>query len=200
MANVDRPNGLHPMRYLSGAPYNGAANMYLFAAAEGTATFVGDLVKLAGSAGAAGDIVNGIDVEGIPTISQGTAGTTSVGVVVGLLPDFSNLATVHRAASTLRVALVADDPNLVFEVQEVSGGTALTNVAVGLNADVVVGAGSTTTGSSGMELNNATEAVTSTLNCKIIGLVKRVDNNIGEHAKWMVTVNNHHYGVGVLGV
>lgn len=200
MANTDVVKGLKPVKHFSGAPYNGQANMYLLPSSDGTATFLGDLVKLAGSAGAAGTVVYGIDCEGMPTIAQSAAGDTHVGVVVGFLANQDNLALRHRAASTNRIALVADDPSLIFEVQEVSGGTALTAAAVGLNANVVVNAGNATTGLSGMELDNSTEATTADLDVQIIGLAKYPDNNIGEHAKWLVRINDHAYGEGVAGV
>ena len=200
MANVDRPQGLIPVKHITGAPYNGQVNTYLVRSADATAVFIGDLVKLEGESGAAGTVVNGIDVEGIPAVIQSAAGDTHVGVVVGFLPDQNDLTKRYRVASTNRIALVADDPSLVFEIQEVSGGTALTAAAVGLNANVVVGSGSTTTGMSATELNNATEATTADLDVQILGLSKRVDNNIGEHAKWLVRINDHAYGEGVAGV
>lgn len=200
MANTDRPQGLRPVRYASGAPYNGAANMYLVPSADATALFIGDLVKPFTSGGAAGTTVNGIDVEGMPTVIQSAAGDPSIGVVIGFLPLQTNLETRHRAASTNRIALVADDPQLLFEIQEVTGGTALTATEVGLNADVVVAAGNTTTGMSGMELDNASEATTAGLNMRIIGLVKRPDNAYGEHAKWLVQLMDHSFRAGVAGV
>lgn len=194
MPNIDRQNGLTPVKSASGAPWNGQVNMYLLPSSNGTATFIGDLVKLAGSAGAAGTFVNGIDVEGMPTIAQSAAGDTHVGVVVGFLPDFNDLTKRHRVASTNRIALVADDPNTIFEIQESSGGTPLTAAEVGLNANVVVNAGSATTGLSGMALNNATEAVTADLDLKILGMAAHPDNAIGALCKWLVLINTHSYG------
>ena len=200
MANADTPFGLRPVRYLSGAPWNGQVQRYLLPSTDGTATFIGDLVKLAGSAGANGSVVNGIPTGGMPTIAQSAAADGGVGVVVGFEPLQTDLTVLHRLASTARVALVVDDPNVIFEIQEVSGGTALTVAEVGLNANVVVGSGSTTTGLSGMELGNATEAVTVSLDLKILRLVQREDVEIGEHAKWEVLINNHAFRAGVTGV
>jgi hypothetical protein len=201
MANADTPFGLRPVRYLSGAPWNGQVSRYLIDSGDGTAVFIGDLVKLAGDAGAVGSKVDGIPVGGLPTVIQSAAADPQhVGVVVGFEVLQTNLDTKHRLASTSRVALVVDDPNVVFEIQEVSGGTALTSAATGLNANVVVGSGSTTTGLSGMELNNGSEAVTATLDVKILRLVPREDNAFGEHAKWEVLINNHAYRAGVTGV
>lgn len=194
MPNIDRPQGLVPVKTINGGPWNGQANMYLIPSSNATAVFIGDLVKLAGDAGNAGTVVNGIDVEGMPHVVQSAAGDLSVGVVIGFLPDQDNLTRRHRAASTNRIALVVDDPSVVFEIQEVSGGTALTSAAVGLNANVVVGSGSATTGLSAMELDNSTEATTADLDLKIIGMVPRPDNSIGEHCKWLVQINTHSYG------
>lgn len=194
MANVDRPRGLIPVKSVNGAPWQGQTNMYLVDSGDGTAIFVGDLVKLAGGAGAAGQMVNGVDVEGMPTVVQSAAGDLHVGVVVGFLADQDNLMNKHRVASTDRIALVVDDPSVVFEIQEVSGGTALTAAEVGLNANVVVGTGSATTGLSASELSNSTEAATADLDLKIMGMVPRPDNALGEHCKWLVMINTHSYG------
>lgn len=199
MANVDRPGGLKPVGTGLGAPWNGKVNMYAVASDDATAIFVGDLVKLAGTAGENGERINGYDVEGMAEITQSAAGDKSVGVVVGFLANQDNLMQKHRAASQARVALVSDDPNTVYEIQEVTGGVALTSTAVGNNANVIVAAGNTTTGLSAMELDNATEAVTAGLNLQILGLVKRPDNNLGEHAKWLVRINDHEFQVGQTG-
>ena len=58
-----------------------------------------------------------------------------------------------------------------------------------MNANFVVAAGSTVTGLSGVELNNATEATTNTLDLHIVGFVNRAGNDVGEHAKWLVRIN-----------
>lgn len=193
MANADTPFGFRPVRHRNGAPYNGAFRVYNIPASDGTAVFIGDPVKLAGT----GSTVNG---QVYADVIQGTAAATVVGVVVGFAPNPADLTSRHRAASTQRLVYVADDPDLLFEIQEVTGGTALTANDIGLNANFVVAAGSTTTAMSGVELNNATEAATATLDCQIIGLVQREDNAIGEHAKWLVRLNNHQHGNQVAGV
>jgi len=199
MANVDRPGGLRPVGTGLSANWNGKTSVYAVAADDATAIFVGDLVKLTGGAAEAGEFIYGLDVEGVPEITQAAAGDKAVGVVVGFSPNQDSLMTKHRAASTARLAYVSDDPNTVYEIQEVSGGTALTSAAVGLNANVIVGSGNTTTGLSAMELDNTTEATTAGLNLQILGLVKRPDNAYGEHAKWLVKINDHEFNVGQTG-
>jgi len=199
MANVDRPGGLRPVGTGLSANWNGKTSVYAVAADDATAIFVGDLVKLTGGAAEAGEFIYGLDVEGVPEITQAAAGDKAVGVVVGFSPNQDSLMTKHRAASTARLAYVSDDPNTVYEIQEVSGGTALTSAAVGLNANVIVGSGNATTGLSAMELDNTTEASTAGLNLQILGLVKRPDNAYGEHAKWLVKINDHEFNVGQTG-
>ena len=190
MANVDRPRGLIPVQHIGGATWNGKTNMYLMTGATGD-TFVGDLVQLGAAGGIAGQEVNGIDCEGLPTVIPATAGSGGVGVVVGFLPLQTNLETKYRVNSTDRIALVVDDPGVIFEIQEVSGGTALTSTEVGLNSNIVAGSGNTTTGVSGFEVNNSGEATTADLDLRLMGLVKRPDNAYGEHAKWLVMISTH---------
>lgn len=193
MANADTPFGLRPVRNAYSGGYNGGIRTYCIAAGDGTATFVGDPVKLAGTA----EIVDGVTYS---NVVQGTAAATVVGVVVGFAPNPDNLSSNYRLASTRRLVYVCDDPNQLFEIQEVSGGTPLTANDIGLNANFAVGTGSTTSGYSGVELNNATEATTNTLDLKIIGLAPRADNEVGEHAKWLVRLNNHALANQVAGV
>ena len=182
MANTDTPRGLRPVRHRNGAPYNGAANLYFIPATDGTAVFLGDAVKLAGSA----------DAEGVPTVAQAAAGDTICGVVVGFEANRDNLALTYRVASTARYVWVADDPDLVFEIQEDSDGGALAAADVGNNADIIVGSGSTVTGLSGMELDSNTKG-TATATLRIMRLVPRADNEIGTNAMWEVMINEHRF-------
>ena len=193
MANSDRVIGATPVRHKNGTPYAGQHNLYLLAAGDATATFVGDFVTMAGSAGTAGLRVDSVDVEGMPTIQQAAAGDTQiVGVVVGFYPRPTALETKHRPASTAMIAMVADDPDLIFELQEDSVGGALAATDVGNNADIVVAAGNADTGLSGMEIDSSTKATT-TANLRILRLVPRPDNIIGANAKWEVLLNEHTF-------
>lgn len=198
MANSDTPFGLKPVRYMSGAPYTGAVNAYSTATGDATAIFVGDPVIISGTA----QTIDGVIYQ---DVDQAATGDVIVGVVVSVDPVLGTGAggrdsAVHRLASTQRIVYVADDPSLLFEIQEVSGGTALTAAAIGLNADFVVAAGNATTGKSGVELNNATEATTNTLDLQIVGFQNRIDNEVGEHAKWLVRINRHQRANQVAGI
>jgi hypothetical protein len=181
MANSNAPTGFTPVRYKSGAPYNGAANVYSIPASDGTALYIGDPVIIAGDG----------DTDGVPTATRATAGSAGriTGVVVGFRPSSTIVANGYRAASTAEYALVADDPDLVFECQEDAIGGALAAADIGLNADMVSGSGSATTHKSGFQLDTSTKATTATLQLRILGFVQRPDNAIGANAKVLVSIN-----------
>ena len=194
MANPDIVRGLTPARMVGGGPYNGAFREYSVAAGNGTAIYVGDPVTTAGVGTA--QTING---KVMLDVVQAATGDVITGVVVGV-QAVTEASLPYRAASTLRVLYVADDPNLLFEIQEVSGGTALTANDLGLNADFVVGSGSTVTGNSGVELNNVGEAGTNTLDLKLVGFKNAPDNAIGENAKWLVRINRHRHVNQIAGI
>lgn len=191
MANIDRPRGLVPVGHLQGGPWNGKFNIYYVAADLDEAMYVGDAVTLAGSAD---------DTGKYPTIQLATAGTGNdiLGAIVGfgdnpqLMTIVSNLSTRYKAALTAMYVAVVDDPYTIFEIQEVSGGTALAKTAVGNNAPIVLGSGDTSTGLSGHEVNNAGE-VNTTEQLRLLRVAPYEDNDLGEHCKWWVLINEHSF-------
>lgn len=198
MANADRPSGLTPVQYLSGAPWSGQARLYHVDSTNTDALFIGDPVKSSGDASA----------EGIASVALGTAGSAIRGVLVsmgglkagGFLGDPDSPTTLSIPATKTKdyYVLVVDDPAVIFECQET--GTAMTSVDVGLNANFVNATPATGVNVSATEINNASKAVTSTLNLKLMGLVQREDNAFGTEAKWLVLINNHELSAGVAGV
>lgn len=181
MANTDTPFGLRPVRMAGGAPYNGAVNMYYVASTDATALFIGDPVVKDGSS----------DTDGVASVIRASAGGPFTGVVQGFVPDGTIDQTGYRAASTAAYVLVADDPNLEFEIQEDSVGGALAAADIGLNASVIVAAGSTYTLRSGVELDTSTKATTAGLELKILGISPRPGNAVGTNAKVRVRINDH---------
>lgn len=192
MANANVPRGLSPVRYLSGAPYNGAVTLYSVPAADATAIFVGDPVKLVGTS----QTING---QVFADIAQAATGNVILGAVVAVMPTDRD-SLIYRAASTSRIIAVADDPNLVFEIQDVNSGTPLAAADIGLNVNFVVAAGNAFTGQSGVTIDNTTEATTNTLDLKIAGFVNRADNEIGAAANYLVRINRHQFVNQVAGV
>jgi hypothetical protein len=199
MANTDTPRGFKPVRYVSGQPYTGAANLYYLPASDGTAAYIGGLVKPGGSA----------DAEGRMSVTGNVStGNPVLGVIVGFDPLLGAGAdgrdsTTYRVASTERYVYVADDPNLLHEIQEDGEGGALAATNVGMSADLTgFTAGSTTTGLSSLEIDSstATAAGDGTEDVLIIGFVPRADNEVGSQwGKMLVRLNNHFFVDGAAG-
>lgn len=198
MANADTPFGLKPVRGRGGVAYNGAANPYYVPATYATDLFIGDPVVKTGTANTTevkrvgGDFGIGT----LPEINKAAAGSTNriSGVIVGFMPVTRD-SPVYGAASTERVALVADDPDLVFEAQ---GDDALAVTGIGANANLVFGAGNTITGASGVEVDSSTSAVGATLQVRVLRMVNRVDNEANAAAnKLEVMINLHTETTGV---
>jgi hypothetical protein len=190
MANLDTPFGLKPIRHKNGAPYNGAYTEYYLPAAYAVALFVGDAVLVNGESNAAAINDNGPGT--LPVVIKAVATTLVSGVIVGFAPDPDNLSKIYNPASNERIVYVADDPELVFEAQEDGVTTPIAAASVGLNCDLIfTHGGSTATGISGMELDSDTVNTTNTLPWRILRLINRVDNALGENAKWEVMVNLH---------
>ena len=187
MANLDRPNGFTPIKHLSGAPWNGKANVYYIPSTDNVATFIGDAVKSAGSADTTGKY---------PTVTQATAAAAIRGVIIGfgttpyLMANPDNLNMKYRPAATAMYCLVVDDPGVIFEIQEDSIGNTITADMVGLSTDIAVGTGSTVTGKSAMELDSS-DTATAAGQCKILRAVDRPDNALGDNCKWEVLIIEH---------
>lgn len=191
MANADVPRGLRPVRYTSGAPYNGAVNKYYVPSSDtNAAIYIGGLVKPAGSS----------DAAGVPSVTGNVAtGNPVIGVVVSVDPVEGADAggrdsTVHRVNSTERYVYVADDPNLLFAVQDDASATlAATNVWMAADLTGFT-SGSATTGLSAIEISatTATASGDGTEDVIIVGLEQRPDNEIGQWADWLVRLNNHY--------
>ena len=193
MANANRPSGLSPVKHLTGAPYNGQANLYSIAAAYGTALAIGDPVKLSGTSDSAG--IPGIIIAGETGALLGAI--VALGKLKAPLADPSNLDSTVKAASEPDewYALVADSPDLIFEIQE--SGTNLAAADCSLNTNLASG---TNNGFfSGWMLDNADKANTATLQVKLLGLAQRQDNAFGDYAKWLVTINAHQLAPNTTG-
>lgn len=196
MPNANRAAGLAPVQYLNGAPWNGQARIYSIAAAYATKLAIGDPVISSGTS----------DSRGVPGIVRAADTGAIRGVIVGLgalnqtaMANPQNLDQTIRpgaAQATTWYAMVVDDPNVVFEVQE--GGTPLAAADVGLNTNLTITDANNFL--SQVVLDNADKAGTATLQVKLLGLVQRVDNEFGQYAKWLVKINNHELAAGTAGV
>jgi hypothetical protein len=188
MANVVGPFGMKPIRYKSGAPYNGACNPYWTTAN----LFIGDPVVITTSAMSA-DYFD-FPAGSLRTVTNASAGSTSTyyitGAVVGVFPEQAT-SPVYNPTSTNRIVYVADDPNLVFAIQD-DGSATPTYALAGHNSYLVSGSGNTYTNLSGYSMS-ATGAATgnTTYQLRILGLRPIVGNSMGTYAQWEVAINNH---------
>lgn len=199
MANVDSRFGLKPVRHKSGAPYNGAATPYWVDNDYATALFIGDpVVKVAGGSNDAA--VGAFAIGTLPSIEKAAAGdgVRITGVIVGFAPLPTDLTKQYNPASTSRVALVCDDPDVVFEIQ---ADGAIPAANMGFNADLVyTHTGDTTTGLSGAELDSSTDEADASSQLLILRAVNRVDNDTTlTHCKVEVLINQHTQSVGTVG-
>lgn len=169
-------------------------------AADTQQYWIGDPVTTIGNAGA--------DTFGIPAVTLGVAGTAVRGVVIGLgtirngpyiNPNNLNVLP-SRPAGAQAVnwyALVIDDPDVYFEIQEAGAGSVLTSTSVSRNANFNTGTRTSTLTISPTFLDNNTVNTTSTLNLKIVQAVQRPDNTpFAQFQKWIVELNNHEYSGG----
>jgi len=189
MANANAPSGLTPRRYRNGSPWMGAARHYYVPATDSTALFIGDPVV----------IVAGSDLNGFASVTRAGATGRITGVVIGFRPSATMIANGYRAASTAEYVIVADDPDLLFEVQEsaATDGAALTAAAMGKNANLIVGSGNTSTRQSGFTLDSTSAATTNTLQVRIVENQRRADNTLigangtagAAYSKWLVAIN-----------
>ena len=175
MANVDAAFGFIPTRHMSG--YAPRANKYTITSGLAENIFNGDAVILAADG----------------TLQPaGATETNVVGVFAGCSYTASDGSYVYSqywpsgTTATDIKAYVYDDPYTVFKVQS-AGTTAQTNI--GNCADVVAGAGSTTTGQSGFEISGTMAASAAT--AKIIALYDAPDNAFGANAIMEVLINEH---------
>lgn len=192
MANPNAPFGLRPVRYASGAPYNGACNSYFATGATGVIA-IGDPVTAAGSANTSA--FGGVQAGVLPTCTIAADGTDDVliGVCVGV-QLVTRDSTIYRENSTDRLIQVADDPNLIFQVQQDAGGP-IAATDVGLFANLKAGTASTITGLSSWVIDgSATPASTVGFQLRLERLAPIPGNAIGDYAIWEVRINNHVLG------
>lgn len=204
MANFVAPRGFVPSRYLDGSAWNGAVNMYAVLTSETNQINPGDTVKSAA----------GADANGIPAVTKITNGTDTMrGVVISCLiatPNNPSLVgtnldlTIQNIPATKTktyYVLVADDPTIIFEIQD-DGITTANLVAANANKNCSY----TVTNPTSPQQNSATVllsssfATTQALPLKLMGLVQKPNNTFGANATWLVRSNQHELMGNTAGV
>lgn len=163
MANVDHPSGLQPvMRTLSG----GSIQLFHHQkdADETTPIRPFDIVRLEADAN-----IN----------PGGTPGTTR----------FLGVALNYGAGSAVTRHAVIEQPDAIFVAQDDGSNSGITAADIGLNANVLLTAGSARL--SGHEINASTKAVTGTLDLKLLRRHATAENEFGPFCRVEVIINKH---------
>jgi len=194
MANTDAAFGAVPIGTSDGSDYHGKLREVEFLDTYATAVYLGDFVKLAGTTGTDGKT---------PVVEQAAAGEAMIGAVVSFVPNFDDEGTLssqsnYKPASQSRKAMVAFGSDVLYEIQEDGDTTPLTAGDSGRNVDIVVAAGSTITGISGVEIDSDTVADADG-QLRLHHLARKEDNELGEFAIWVVSINENQddHGAGV---
>jgi hypothetical protein len=184
---VSAPYGLKPVNLIGGQVFAGATRLMEIASGYATNIFYGDLVKRVS--------------DGTIEKDTGTTTATPVGVFLGV--SFTNGSTgqiqqqqFYPASTSIKsgtkiFAVVADDPDTLFQVAVVSGTTVITGVgiaAIGENSTLVQNAGSTTTGDSKVAILAAT-ATTATLPIRVIDVVRDTATAADNFPEVIVKIN-----------
>lgn len=196
--------GFRPVKYLNGSAWNGQINRYMISASDAQTTNIGDLVQLSDNDALVDTVGFGV-YPAVERIGSGTA-VPIVGVIVGFEVDQSNLNQPnYRAASTRRVALVVDSPDILLAAPQDAVGGVVAAASVGLNVAINLGtAGSSGAYASGMSVDSSTVNTTATLPLQIMGVTAAPDNDetsTSRPAELLVRINTHAYkAAGLAGV
>jgi len=195
MANINRPQGLQPYRYLNGNPWNGAVNVYYIPATDTNAYAIGDPVKtLTGSADANGTSAVTLAVAGSSNQIRGVIVSMGGQIEGAMYGDPNQLpVTVIPATKTYGYYVaVADDPDLLFVCQEFSGTGSTNFTAADIGKNVNLKAGTNSGYLSGWVLDDTAASTTSsTGQMRLIGIMRTLDNAFGSYCKFVVRSNQH---------
>ena len=184
---VSAPYGLKPVNLIGGQVFAGSTRLMQIASGYATNIFYGDLVKRVS--------------DGTIEKDTGTTTATPVGIFLGV--QFTNGSTgqvqqqqFYPASQSIKsgtqiFAVVADDPDTLFQVAVVSGTTTISGVgisAIGNNATLVQNAGSTTSGNSAVAILDST-ATTNTLPIRIIDVVRDTATAADNFPEVIVKIN-----------
>jgi hypothetical protein len=177
MANVNSPSGLRPVRHMTGGDIR--VNEYSIASAYNTNLFHGDPIQMTGTGrNVALSEVGNVDNIGV---FAGCRYVNSQGE-----QKFSKYWPANTAATDI-VALVYDDPNIVFEIQCDTLAAGDIGQLIAWNA----GTGSTTTGISGVYGDVGAGTASTAKALRLMELKRSPDNAYGAYAKAYVTFAEH---------
>jgi len=207
MASVASPYGLKPVNLIGGLPFAGSVREIKLSTNNSAALFAGDVIQLTSA--------------GNPQALTATITTGTTAGVIGVMTGarFVNPVTKQSQWSqfvpanaitggfTEAYVYVADDPNLVMQVQGSAAFGTLTNGAAGaIGKNAALGnfsAGSTTTGNSAVNLvvgtNGGSLANTAALAVRVIGVVAGTETDAFPEllVKWNAGAHSYNFATGV---
>jgi hypothetical protein len=185
---VSAPYGLKPVNLIGGQVFAGSTRLMEIASGYATSIFYGDLVKRIS--------------DGTIQKDAGTTTATPVGVFLGV--QFTNQSTgqvqqqqyypaSQAIASGSKIfAVVADDPDTLFQVVSCSGTTTVAGMgisAIGNNIALIQNAGSTVSGNSQVAIDEGTQDTTNTLPIRIIDVVRDTATGADTFVEFIVKIN-----------
>jgi hypothetical protein len=197
---VSAPYGLKPINLIGGQVFAGSTRLMEIASGYNTNIFYGDIVKR---------IIGGtIERDG------GTSAATPCGVFLGV--SFTNSSTgqiqqqqFYPASQAIKsgtkiFAVVADDPDTLFQVAVTTSGSVMSTVtknAIGTNMSIVTGSGSTVTGNSALSVLNSSPASTNTFPIRVIDVIPETATSSTTYCELVVKINAtmHQYN-NILGL
>ncbi|MCC7235594.1 MAG: hypothetical protein IT163_09845 [Bryobacterales bacterium] len=174
MANIDNPSGLTCLGKCTGG---GHPQVDLFTKVVGynKAIFPGDAVN---------QVADG-SIE-----TSATPGTTL----------YSGVALNYGAALTATEHLVIFTPDAVFEAQDDGDSDTMTAADIGLNANLILGAGVVATLKSGHEIDTNTADVGAGLDVKLLRKANKPNNAWGANVRMEIAFNKQRFALGVAGI
>ena len=185
---VSAPYGLKPVNLIGGQVFAGSTRLMQIASGYAVNIFYGDLVQRI--------------ADGTITKDTGTTTATPCGVFLGV--QFTNGSTgqvqqqqFYPASQSIKsgtqiFAVVADDPDTLFQVVSCSATTTVAAMgisAIGNNVALIQNAGSTTTGNSKVAIDEGTQATTNTLPIRIIDVVRDTATGADTFVEFIVKIN-----------
>ena len=184
---VSAPYGLKPVNLIGGQVFAGSTRLMEIASGYATNIFYGDLVKRVST--------------GTIELDNGTATATPCGVFLGVSFTNSNgqvqqqqfyPASQSIKSGTQIFAVVADDPDTLFQVVSCSATTTVAGMgiaAIGSNIALIQNSGSTTTGNSKVAIDEGTQTTTNTLPIRIIDVVRETATGADTFVEFIVKIN-----------
>jgi hypothetical protein len=177
MANTNNPIGAKAIGSIIAANLDLKLNTYYLPASDTDNVFRDDVVAVTGES----------NEDGIPIARRAAADEDFRGYVAGFSPQKEYENILYRKGSTDRIVYVADSPFILVEMQ-VNG--LIDETAIGKNADIILNGGELTTGISKTQLDITTIS-TDGRQFKILRIIERVDNSLGEYTKVMCIAQRH---------